>query len=65
MFATKLKEHDDRLREEVSKRVSEEVSRKVREEERRYTASSMKKRNIDIHTIAEITGLSENEIEGL
>ena len=55
MFATKLQEYGERLKE---------VARQEgRQEERRDTARAMKERGIDVAVIAEVTGLSLEGIE--
>ncbi|TVQ21177.1 MAG: hypothetical protein EA382_13990, partial [Spirochaetaceae bacterium] len=61
MFATKLQEYGERLKEEAR----EEGRLKGRQEERRATARAMTERGIDIAVIAEVTGLSREEIAAL
>ncbi|MFP4365263.1 MAG: hypothetical protein ACLFR1_15475 [Spirochaetia bacterium] len=57
MFATTLKEHDEKLRQEVRQKTIQE---KAKEDARR-----MLERDCDIQFIHEITGLSIEEIEKL
>ena len=61
MFATKLKEYGERLKEEAR----EEGRRKGRQEEKRETARAFKEQGVDIEGIAKATGLSTEEIAAL
>ena len=57
MFATKLQQYGERLKEEARQ--------KGREQEKRETARAMKERSIDVAIISDVTGLSEQEIKAL
>ena len=61
MFATKLKEYGERLKEEAR----EEGRRKGRQEEKRETASALKEQGVHVEVIAKATGLSTEEIATL
>ena len=61
MFATKLKEYGERLKEEARK----EALQEGRREGRRETARALKEQGVDSAIIAKTTGLSLPEIEAL
>ena len=61
MFATKLKEYGERLKEEAR----EEGRLEGRQEERRDTARAFKEQGVDVAVIAKATGLSPEEIADL
>ena len=61
MFATKLQQYGERLKDEAR----QEGRQEGRQEEKRKTARAMKQRGIDVAVIAEVTGLSTEEIEAL
>ncbi len=65
MFATKLQEYGERLKEEARKEALQEGRQEGRQEERRETARAMKERGIEVAVITEVTGLSTEEIEAL
>jgi NACalpha-BTF3-like transcription factor len=53
MFATKLQQSGERLKEEA------------RQEENRETVRALKEQSVDVEVIAKATGLSTEEIEAL
>ncbi len=57
MFATKLKEYGERLKEEARE--------EGRQAEKRETARDLKEQGVDVEIIAKAAGLSEGEIEAL
>ncbi|TVQ26281.1 MAG: hypothetical protein EA382_05775, partial [Spirochaetaceae bacterium] len=73
MFATKLKEYGERLKEEARKEAlqqgrregRQEGHREGRQEERLETARAFKEQGVDAAVIAKATGLSLSEIEAL
>ena len=69
MFATKLKEYGERLKEEARKEAlqegRQEGRREGRQEERLETARAFKEQGVDAAVIAKATGLSLAEIEAL
>ena len=65
MFATKLKEYGEQLKEEAHKEGRLQGRQEGRQEGRRETARAMKERGIDGTVIAEVTGLSAQEIDAL
>lgn len=65
MFATRMKEYGERLKEEGRLEGRREGQREGRREGRREVARAMKTRGIDATVIEEITGLSAEEIDVL
>ncbi len=65
MFATKLREYGERLKEQAREEGRQEGRQGGRQEEKRETARAMKERGIEVAVIAEITGLSQEEIANL
>lgn len=57
MFATKLKEYGERLKEEARE--------EGRHEEKRETARALKEQGVDVAAIAKATGLSPEKIADL
>ncbi len=61
MFATKLQQYGERLKDEAR----QEGRQEGRQEEKRETARALKEQGVDVEVIAKATGLSTEEIEAL